>query len=57
MKELTVTLTLPANILEELCSILQQHTGIYSLTTFPMTVEVVPTKIKDSNGNVTKVIE
>ena len=53
----TVTLTLPANILEELCSILQQHTGIYSLTTFPMTVEVVPTKIKDSNGNVTKVIE
>lgn len=50
------TLTLSANPLEELCVTLQPHTGLYPLTTFPLTLEFVPTKITDSDGNVTKVI-
>lgn len=51
-----VTLTLPAAALEELCGRLQSHAGIYPMTASPVTIEVVPTKIKDANGNVIKVI-
>lgn len=52
-----IVLTLPENTLEELCSVLCPHAGTYRMTTFPMTVEIVPTKITDQDGNVTKVIE
>ena len=51
-----VTLTLPAAAFEELCGRLQSHAGIYPMTASPVTIEVVPTKIKDANGNVIKVI-
>ena len=52
-----MTLTLPEHALIELCSVLQPHAGVYSLSTFPMTVELVSTKITDQNGNVREVIE
>lgn len=43
--------------LKELCSVLQPHAGVYSLGTIPLTVELVPTRIKDQNDKVLKVIE
>lgn len=51
------TLTLQANTLEELCTVLQYHAGIYPLTSFPLIVELVSTRITDQDGNVIKVIE
>ena len=51
------TLTLPEDALIELCSVLQPHAGVYSLSTYPMTVELVPTKITDQDGNVREIIE
>lgn len=51
------TLTLQAKALEELCSVLQPHAGICPLTFFPLTVELVPTRITDRDGNVVNVIE
>lgn len=56
-KDNTIVITLSADILEDVCGILKSHSGVYSLNTFPLTAEVVPTKITDANGNVTKVIE
>lgn len=50
-------LTLQANTLEELCTVLPSHAGSYPLTSFPLIVELVPTKITDQDGNVIKVIE
>lgn len=53
----TAVLTLPEDALEELCGALMPHAGAYALSSFPMTVEIVPTTITDRNGNVVKVIE
>lgn len=50
-------LTLPENTLDELCSVLQPHAGTYTLSSFPMTVELTPTTITDRNGKVIQVIE
>ena len=51
------TLTLQMDALEELCTALQSHAGTYPLISFPLTVELVATKITDQDGNVLKVIE
>ncbi len=50
-------LALTAEGLKELCNMLKPYTGVYSLNKTPLTVELVPTKIKDSDGNVIKVIQ
>ena len=50
-------LTLTRQALEELCDALQSHVGVYPLKSFPLTVELVPTRITDQDGNVLKVIE
>ena len=50
-------LTLQGNTLEELCTVLQFHTGVYPLTSFSFIVELVATKITDQSGNVIQVIE
>ena len=57
MEEGILTLTMPEDALTELCNVLQPHAGVYSLSTFSMTVELVPTKITDQDGNVREVIE
>ena len=57
MEDSTTTLTLPENTLRELQTIVRPHAGTYPLTSFPMAVELVPTKITDCNGNVIKVVE
>ena len=43
--------------MDELCAVLQPHTGIYTLTSFPLTVALILTRITGQNGNATKVIE
>lgn len=48
---------LAAEALEELCSLLQPHAGAHQMVSIPMTVELLPTRITDRNGNVTKIIE
>lgn len=50
-------LTLRADTLKELCAMLRLHAGTYLLTSAPFTVELVPTRITDQNGNVLSVIE
>lgn len=50
-------LTLRADALAELCAALQSHAGVWPLASFPLTVELVATRITDQNGNVMKVIE
>ena len=50
-------LTLPANPLAELCDLLRPHAGTYPLTLFPLTVELVPTKITDKDGKVIQIIQ
>lgn len=43
--------------LDELCEVLQPHAGKYPLKNLPLILELVPTRIKDNEGNVVKVIE
>ena len=50
-------LTLQTGTLDELCALLQSHAGTYQLASFPLSLELVPTKITDKDGNVIKVIE
>lgn len=52
-----LTLSLPKDTVEELCRILKPHKGTYTLTSFPLTVELSPTNITDENGNIIKTIE
>ncbi len=43
--------------LKELCDVLQPHAGVYPLSTMPLTVELVPTLIKDQDDKILEVIE
>lgn len=51
------SITLTAAALEELCDALKPHAGVCRLAALPLTVELVPTKIKDRDGNVLEIIE
>lgn len=57
MEDDVLILTLSQQALEELCTVLQSHAGIYPLASFPLTVELVPTRITDQDGKVLQVIE
>lgn len=52
-----LSLTMPKEILEELCSVLTSHAGTYPLSDFPLTIELVPARIVDQDGNVLQTIE
>lgn len=56
VKEGIVTMTLSEPILTELCDVLKPRAGVYPLSGFPLTVELVPTRITDQDGNVLEVI-
>ena len=57
MKDDVLSLTVSKEILDELCSILLSHTGICRLSEYPLTIELIPTKIVDQDGNVLRTIE
>ena len=50
-------LTLTGEALEELCGLLTPHAGTYDMKVMPLTVELVPTRITDRDGNVINIIE
>ena len=52
-----LSLTMPEEILEEICYVLTSHTGTYPLSDYPLTIELVPTRIVDQDGNVLRTIE
>jgi len=56
-KEDFMVVGLTSRTLNELEATLLPHAGEYALKTMPLTVELIPTRIKDQHGNVTKVIE
>ena len=45
------------NALEELCAALQPHAGVTYLKRIPLILKIVPTYIKDNDGNMVEVIE
>ena len=53
----TLHLALPQQALQELCGVLQPHADFYPLTSYPLTVELVPTKITAQDGTVREIIE
>ncbi|MCI8360822.1 MAG: suppressor of fused domain protein [Clostridiales bacterium] len=52
-----LVLTLTEKGLEELCACLKPQAGTCVLTSLPLTLNLVPTRIKDRDGNVVQVIE
>ena len=57
LEEEALVLTLAEDGLEELCAYLKPHAGTCALSGVPLTLELVPTRIKDRDGNVIQVIE
>lgn len=56
-KDQMTTVVLPQEALEELCAVLEPHAGVYSLSSFPLIVELTPTTITDQDGKTVSVIE
>ncbi|MDE6621822.1 MAG: suppressor of fused domain protein [Lachnospiraceae bacterium] len=52
---LVISLT-PEN-LNEICQLLKPHVGIYFMKSIPLTIEVVPTHIRDNDGTIIQTIE
>lgn len=50
-------LCLPDRTLQEIAALVQPHVGTYHCTTAPFTISVFRSEIKDSNGNVTEIVE
>lgn len=51
------TVILNDTALEEICGIMKPHAGTYPLNSVPLILEVVPTHIKDAEGNIIEIIE
>ena len=51
-----LTMSMPGETVEELCGLLRPHAGEYPLTSYPLTVELIPTQIRDAQGNVLREI-
>lgn len=52
----TLVIGLTENGLRELCKALIPHAGIHRLQEIPLTIEIVPTCIKDQHGNILETI-
>lgn len=52
-----VCLTLSQQLLEELCDSMVSRAGVYPMRSYPLTLELVPTRTTDQDGNVLQVIE
>ena len=51
-----LTMSMPGETVEELCGLLRPHAGEYPLTGYPLTVELIPTQIRDAQGNILREI-
>ena len=52
-----IILSLAQENLDEICMLLKPHVGTYLMKTMPLTIEVVPTYIRDQDGAVVQTIE
>lgn len=57
MDEEAFVVSLTEKALDELCQLLKPHIGTYCMDTMPLTIEIVPTHIRDEKGNVVETIE
>ena len=51
-----LTMSMLGETVEELCGLLRPHAGEYPLTSYPLTVELIPTQIRDAQGNILREI-
>lgn len=52
-----IIISLTQENLDEICQLLKPHVGTYLMKTMPLTIEVVPTYIRDQDGAVVQTIE
>ncbi len=52
-----VIISLTLENLDEICGLLKPHVGTYPMRTIALTIEVVPTHIRDQNGTIIQTIE
>ncbi|MDE7477574.1 MAG: suppressor of fused domain protein, partial [Lachnospiraceae bacterium] len=57
MDDIALIISLTPKNLNELCQLLKPHVGIYLMATMPLTIEIVPTHIRDDNGDIVQTIE
>lgn len=56
-EEEALVISLTQETLIEICQLLKPHAGIYFMKTMPLTIEVIPTHIRDNDGNIIQTIE
>lgn len=56
-EEITLVISLTTENLNEICQLVKPHVGLHSMKTMPLTIEVVPTHIRDQDGNIIQTIE
>ena len=52
-----IIISLTPETLNEICELLMPHVGLYTPKTIPLTIEVVPTHIRDQDGTIVQTIE
>ena len=57
MEDKVFVIAMTKESLDEFCQLLKPHIGTYFMKTLPLTIEVIPTNIRDNNGNIVKTIE
>lgn len=57
LDDIALIVSLTQENLNELCQLLKPHTGLYFMKTMPLTIEVVPTHIRDNDGNIVQTIK
>lgn len=55
--DIALVISMTQEFLDEFCHLLKPHTGIYHMKTISLTVEIIPTHIRDSDGNIIQTIE
>lgn len=56
-EEITLVISLTTENLNEICQLVKPHVGLHSMKTMPLTIEVVPTHIRDQDGTIVQTIE
>lgn len=57
LDDTALILSLTPDNLNELCQLLKPHAGSCFMQTMPLTIEIVPTHIRDNNGDIVQTIE
>ncbi len=57
MDDEVLCISLTSKNLNEICQLVRPHTGTYCMDTIPLTIGIVPTYIRDNNGNIIETVE